>query len=103
MTTQDVAKTLSPATAQLFEPVCGDCGYSLKGLPEEGRCPECGAAYSPDVLVLWGDEEIDLRKVEDGAYFLTIRQNLSIPVQMNVACPDDAVETLRLRIEGIVK
>jgi hypothetical protein len=34
---------------------CGRCGYLLRGLPEEGRCPECGAGYGPDVLVLWGE------------------------------------------------
>ena len=25
--------------------VCLNCGYSLKGLPDSHRCPECGVAY----------------------------------------------------------
>jgi hypothetical protein len=33
---------------------CPDCGYLLTGLPESWRCPECGAAYSSGVIVLYG-------------------------------------------------
>lgn len=30
-------------------PVCTACGYNLRGLPDPaGRCPECGAAISPE-------------------------------------------------------
>jgi hypothetical protein len=34
---------------------CGTCSYHLQGLPAEGRCPECGAPYGPDILIIWGN------------------------------------------------
>ena len=27
---------------------CDQCGYSLKGLPGRGNCPECGSKYTPE-------------------------------------------------------
>lgn len=33
---------------------CGQCGYSLRGLPETGRCPECGTEYLPGQMLLFG-------------------------------------------------
>lgn len=29
------------------EPACPACGFSLRGLAEQGNCPECGGAYDP--------------------------------------------------------
>lgn len=26
--------------------ICFRCGYSTEGLPDEGKCPECGSQYS---------------------------------------------------------
>lgn len=31
---------------------CPDCGYSWRGLPDEGRCPECGLVYG-ETLAVW--------------------------------------------------
>ncbi|MFI5380458.1 MAG: hypothetical protein ACHRHE_14260 [Tepidisphaerales bacterium] len=34
--------------------VCPNCGYSLRGLPGEGTCPECGRVYDQSELILYG-------------------------------------------------
>lgn len=34
--------------------MCTDCGFELNGLPESGRCPECGELYSkPELEIEW--------------------------------------------------
>ncbi len=30
--------------------VCPQCGYLLSGLPDQGKCPECGRGYSIEEL-----------------------------------------------------
>ena len=32
------------------EPFCIHCGYTLIGLPEQGRCPECGSCYTRHLI-----------------------------------------------------
>lgn len=34
-------------------PSCLECGYDLTGLPDEYRCPECGATYRFDTNYEW--------------------------------------------------
>lgn len=35
---------------QLNYRVCPSCHFRLEGLPQEGRCPECGTRYDPQLL-----------------------------------------------------
>lgn len=37
---------------------CVVCTYTLTGLPDEGRCPECGNTYGGEEIVLVGSREI---------------------------------------------
>jgi len=41
--------------AMARDPYCGNCGYSLRGLTESSKCPECG---KPIVEVLQRDRPI---------------------------------------------
>ncbi len=43
MNSADLPDIFRPRT----DPHCGHCGFSLQGLPGEGKCPECGTAYDP--------------------------------------------------------
>lgn len=35
------------------DPFCVHCGWTLRGLPREGRCPECGAGYRMKVVEMY--------------------------------------------------
>lgn len=43
-----------PLDESLSASHCADCGYSLEGLPREGKCPECGRLYGDHLIVLHG-------------------------------------------------
>lgn len=59
--------TAEPAdNVQPGEPYCGQCGYSLMGLEDSSRCPECGRAVI-DVLMRRGDQVLPGRRYESHA------------------------------------
>ena len=35
------------------DPFCPHCGWTLTGLPQEGRCPECGEPYRAAVVEMY--------------------------------------------------
>lgn len=54
---------------------CPDCGYLFTGLPDRGICPECGFAYNPDMIVLYGWAH-HLRAKESNRYSSRFRTGL---------------------------
>lgn len=53
-TMEEINDKQDQATDPLRLDRCPDCGYLLTGLPGQGICPECGFAYRPDMIVLYG-------------------------------------------------
>ena len=46
--------------------LCPECGYTLRGLPEQHKCPECGRAYElGDVRRLWRKSFSDVPEASD--------------------------------------
>jgi len=56
----DEATTATPADAESI--ACADCGYALRGLPPDGRCPECALSVSESMRAagLWTTRRLKL-------------------------------------------
>lgn len=58
------AEATSGAAAQaVFIPKCLSCAYDLSGLPD-GRCPECGAAFTRQELIAANQVEIKVQAAD---------------------------------------
>lgn len=47
-----VPRNVHALMMERLEPSCTSCAYSLRGLPQSGRCPECGTSYDLYPLVV---------------------------------------------------
>jgi hypothetical protein len=49
---------------------CTACGYSLQGLDESGTCPECGALFNQQTIVLRGYARGQMSNVSNARPFM---------------------------------
>lgn len=62
---------------------CAACGYSLLGLPAEGRCPECAEEYDQSMIVLHGgDSRADADLAEGRVDRTLVRDGIGLAVMV---------------------
>lgn len=57
-------------TIHLTYPFCIHCGYNLRGLPDNHRCPECGVCYSLEECRRYRKDPIRVRREYERAQWL---------------------------------
>lgn len=77
----------SPADQTPEHLACVACGYALRGLPQDGACPECGEpiAASLEVLRRWGGSPAALRDKARGLRWARLSLGLTAVVMASPA------------------
>jgi hypothetical protein len=84
---------------------CRACGYDLRGLKPDGRCPECGAAVGRSIhgdLLRFSDPEW-VRGLADGAWWMILTIFLSLGLGITGGIIDGLMRiTILAPLSGIV-
>ena len=57
-----MARRAAPPVNPIDVPPCPSCGYDLTGLPQRGRCPECGEPFDQARLTRRVQADPDTRR-----------------------------------------
>ena len=67
----EIARVVVDLKRRGIDPHCVHCGYNLRGLATDGRCPECGALIAPSL-------RNDLLSVADSGWLSRVHRGLTL-------------------------